>query len=269
MRLALVVTTYNRPDALRAVLDAYREQTDKDFQLIVADDGSEDTTRQLVSEYRQHFKQGLLHIWQEDRGFRAAAIRNRACAATDADYLVFTDGDCIPATSFIAAHRSLARPDCFVAGNRVLLSQSFTHKVLTKRLPLHHWTSMQWLGARLRGDMNRILPLFELGADWGFRDRQPQRWEGVKTCNLAVWRKALLAVNGFDESYEGWGMEDSDLVIRLLRNGQTHRNGRFSTKLFHLWHPENDRSKLLENQRKLKQLLERNEVKASFGLDRY
>jgi len=269
MRLALIITTYNRCDALRAVLDAFCAQTDPDFELIVADDGSGDATRQLVLSYRDQFKQGLKHIWHEDRGFRAAAIRNRACLASDADYIIFTDGDCIPAVNFVAAHRALARPNCFVAGNRVLLSRSLSDRALAERLPLNQWTTLQWLGARLKGDINRLLPLFELGTDWAFRDREPHRWEGVKTCNLAVWRKDLMAVNGFDESYEGWGMEDSDFVIRLLRNGQKHRSARFITRLFHLWHQENDRSALASNEARLRRLLEHTAVRAERGIDQY
>ena len=143
MTPAVIVTTYNRPDALAAVLDGYLEQSAADFELIVADDGSTDDTRTLVAGYAARAPFPLRHVWQEDRGFRAAAARNRALAATTADYIIFTDGDCIPRHDFVARHCALAEPGCFLAGNRVLLSQDFTRRALAEHLPLHDRSLLQ------------------------------------------------------------------------------------------------------------------------------
>jgi len=97
----------------------------------------------------------------------------------------------------------------------------------------------------------------------------PRRWKGVKTCNLSAFRTDLIKVNGLDESYVGWGMEDSDLVVRLIRAGVFNKSARFSSPVFHLWHPENDRSHLAENQRRLQLLIEAKHIRAKVGLDRY
>jgi len=268
MKVAVVVTTYNRPDALALVLDGYLAQSTHDFELIVADDGSTDDTRRLIADYATASPFRISHIWHEDRGFRAAAIRNRAVATTDADYIIFTDGDCVPGRDFVARHRALAERGWFVAGNRVLLSRAFTQRALAARLPLHAWTPWQWLAAWLRRDANRLLPLLAL-PDGNFRKRRPLRWEGVKTCNLALWRKDFERVNGFDESYSGWGLEDSDLVVRLLHAGVRHKSARCAAPLFHLWHPENDRGKLAENQRRLERVLASDHVTAQLGLNQY
>ena len=268
MTTAVIVTTYNRPDALAAVLDGYLAQHGADFELLVADDGSTGATRDLVAAYAARATFPLRHVWQEDRGFRAAAARNRALAATAADYIIFTDGDCIPRRDFVARHRALAAPGCFLAGNRVLLSEHFTHKALTERLPLHQWSISRWLTARLTGDINRWLPLLALG-DGAWRTRAPQRWQGVKTCNLSAWRPDLVRVNGLDESYSGWGLEDSDLVIRLLHAGVRHKSARFAAPVLHLWHRENDRGRLPENQRRLDELLASDRTVAALGLDQY
>lgn len=266
MKLGVIVTTYNRPDALALVLDGYRAQSTQDFALLVADDGSTDDTRRLVAEFAARAPFPVTHVWHEDRGFRAAAIRNRAVAATDADYVVFTDGDCIPSRAFIARHERLAERGWFLAGNRVLLSRAFTVRLLAKRLPLHAWTHLQWIGAWVRCDVNRLLPLVVL-PDGGFRKWRPARWEGVKTCNLSVWRDDLERVNGLDESYSGWGLEDSDLVIRLLHAGVKHKSARFGAPLFHLWHAENDRSALAQNGGRLKEVLASDRITALRGLD--
>ena len=122
--------------------------------------------------------------------------------------------------------------------------------------------------AWLRGDVNRWLPLVRL-PDGGFRKRSPARWEGVKTCNLSAWREDLLRVNGLDESYTGWGLEDSDVVIRLLRAGVRHKSARFAAPLFHLWHREHDRSGLPENQRRLDEILASDRVAAAHGVRQY
>lgn len=269
MRIALVVTTYNRPDALAAVLEGCLAQTDADFEVIVADDGSMQETAALVAGYAARAPFAIRHMWQEDLGFRAAAVRNRALAATDADYIVFIDGDCVPPSDFIATHRRLAERGWFLSGNRLMLTQTFSAQVLREKLPIHLWKTRDWLEARRRGQIERLLPLLRLPIPGWLRKQLPQRWQGAKTCNLSAWRNDLLRVNGLDESYTGWGLEDSDLVIRLLRAGIFNKSARFSVPVFHLWHRENDRSQLAENQRRLQEALQATHIRALKGVDQY
>lgn len=268
MKTAVIVTTFNRPDALAAVLEGYSDQSDRDFELVVADDGSTHETAEVVNEFAQRQVISLTHVWQEDRGFRAAAIRNRAIAATSADYVIFTDGDCVAPRDFVESHKRLAEPGFFLGANRVLLGRAFTEKVLRERIPIHTWGWTEWAHAWLRRDVNRLLPLLEL-PDGAFRRWRPDRWEGIKTCNLSAWRRDLIRVNGLDESYQGWGLEDSDLVIRLLRAGVRHKSARFAAPVFHLWHQEQDRQRLPENQTRLDDLLRSANVRAGVGLDQY
>lgn len=266
MKTAVIVTTYNRPDALTAVLEGYCGQSDHDFELVVADDGSKEVTAEVVRQFARRAPFPLTHVWQEDRGFRAAAIRNRAVASTDADYVVFTDGDCVPSRDFVRIHKQLAEPGYFLGSSRVLLSAELTSRVLGRRLPIHVWSGMDWLQSWFRREINRLLPLIVL-PDAPFRKWTPDRWQGIKTCNLSVWRIDLVLVNGLDESYEGWGLEDSDLVIRLLHAGIKHKNARFGATVFHLWHPEQDRMRLPDNQKRLDDLLRSRRVRAAVGLD--
>jgi glycosyltransferase involved in cell wall biosynthesis len=268
VKTAVIVTTYNRPDALKAVLEGYRAQTGADFELLIADDGSTNETRDLVTRFASDAPFPVRHVWQEDEGFRAGAARNRALARTSADYVIFSDGDCVPPPFFVSRHAALAERGCFLAGNRMLLSDAFTREVLARHLSIHEWSAWRWLGARLTGGVNRALPLGEL-PDGAFRKRNPTRWEGVKTCNFSAWRDDLVRVNGFDERYSGWGLEDSDLVIRLLHAGVRHKSARFAAPVFHLWHRENDRTQLAENERRLKELLASKRIAAETGLDQY
>jgi len=263
-----VVTTYNRPDALRAVLEGYLAQSEHEFELIVADDGSTHETRAAAEESAARAPFALRHVWQPDEGFRAAAIRNRALARTAADYVIFSDGDCVPSRTFVAQHRRLAERGCFLAGNRILLSEGFTRRVLQQSLAVHRFTWADWVRARARGDVNRTVPLIRL-PDGAWRKRHGRQWQGVKTCNLSVWRADLLKVNGLDEAYSGWGLEDSDLALRLLHAGVRNKSARFAAPVFHLWHRENDRSRLPENRRRLTDLMHSTRTRAERGLDQY
>jgi glycosyltransferase involved in cell wall biosynthesis len=268
-RIALIITTYNRPDALAAVLEGCLVQSDTNFEVIVADDGSTQDTADLIATYQARAPFSIKHVWQEDAGFRAAAIRNRALAATQAEYIIFADGDCVMPSDFVASHRRLAERGWFLSGNRLMLTQAFTEQVLRDKLPIHLWRTRDWLKARRRGQIERVLPLVRLrGLDW-LRKLLPRRWEGAKTCNLSAWREDLLRVNGLDESYTGWGLEDSDLVIRLLRAGIYNKSARFSVPVFHLWHRENDRSNLAENRRRLQEVLQATHIRALQGVDQY
>ncbi len=269
MRIAVIITTYNRPDALAAVLEGYLVQNNTDFEVVIADDGSTEDTRRVVEAYAARAAFDIHHVWQEDRGFRAAAARNRALAVTRADYIIFTDGDCVPRADFVTQHRRLAQGGRFLAGNRVLLNEAFTREALAKKLPIHNWTLKQWRAAAARGEINRWLPLVEVPGMGALRNLQPRRWRGAKTCNLSAWREDLLRVNGLDEAYSGWGLEDSDLVVRLLHAGVQHKSARYAAPVLHLWHRENDRGNLPENQRRLRELLLSARITARLGVGQY
>lgn len=267
--LAVVITTYNRPDALSAVLSAYGAQRDKHFEMIVADDGSTSETARIISDIQEKAEFKITHVWQEDRGFRAAAIRNRALAGTSADYIIFSDGDCIPLPDFVSQHRRLAEAGWFVAGNRILMSEALSRDVLVNRLPVWTWNARQWFSAAMKKQVNRFLPLLPLPVAAPMRKMPAKRWEGVMTCNLSAWRSDLMKINGFDEDYSGWGLEDSDLVIRLLHAGVRHKSARFAAPVLHLWHRENDRGGLAENRRRLEELLNSRRILVDRGAAQY
>jgi hypothetical protein len=165
----------------------------------------------------------------------------------------------------VKEHRELGELGWFVVGNRVLMSQQLTERVLTQNLEPECWTFADACRARIFGDINRIAPLLQahLGP---VRKIRPQYWWGARSCNLAVWRTDLDRVDGFDASYVGWGLEDSDLLIRLLRAGVNRKDGRFSTGVFHLWHPLADPSLLSANQALLDSVQHTDRTRSVAGL---
>ncbi|MEH6436529.1 glycosyltransferase family 2 protein [Massilia sp. DD77] len=246
--ISVVITTYNRPDALAAVVEACFLQDDKNFEIIIADDGSGANTRECIDRLRERSPVPLKHVWQPDDGFRAAMARNRGTLAATGDYIIFLDGDCIPQRDFIARHRALARPGFLVSGSRILLSPALTEKTLAEHLDLPAMGFADKLRYRLRGDVNKLLQLLLRWPDLG-RVHRKFSWRRIKSCNLAVWRADLLRVNGFDESFVGWGHEDSDLVVRLLHAGVRRKDGAFATEVLHLWHREARRDEESSNRK--------------------
>ncbi len=267
--ISVVLTTYNWPEALAASLRALLAQEDAHFEIIVADDGSDAATGALVAEFAARSRFAIRHVWQADQGFRAATIRNKAVALSRGDYLLFADGDCVALPSFIGRHRRLAEAGYFVPGNRVLLSESFTARKLKQDAPLHAMPFDYWLRQRLLGNINRLTPLLNL-PDGSWRYVWARRWRKAMTCNLGVWKQDFLRVNGFDEAYQGWGFEDSDLVIRLLHAGVLRKEGRFAAPVLHLWHPLHARAAETENyQRLMRRLADADCIRSQLGVEQY
>lgn len=254
--ISVIVTTYNWPEALKLCLDSLFAQTDRNFEIIVADDGSRSDNLEKAQSYGIDAPVSVDYVHHEDKGFRAGTIRNKAVAKSRGDYLIFVDGDCLMLPDFISRHRQLAETGYFVPGNRILLSQTFTSDVLDKQLPLYSLCWPYFWGLRLQGKINRISALLQLPLG-GLRYLQPRKWQKAMTCNLAVWKNDFIAVNGFDELFEGWGYEDSDLVIRLIHAGIRRKEGRFAVPVLHLWHRHHDKSRQDINYQRLMERLAR------------
>jgi len=266
--ISVIVSTYNWPRALAVVLDSLAGQSDRGFEVVVADDGSTPETGELVAARAGDFPVPLRHVWQEDQGYRLSASRNRAVVASQGDYLLFLDGDCPVRANFVATHRRLAARGWFVAGNRILLGGTLTATVLAGGRAVHDFTWLEFLLARRCGEVNRLLPLLQL-PDGFFRKLFPKSWHKAIGCNLAVWRKDYFQVNGFDENFVGWGHEDAEFVGRLINSGIYRKDGRFAAPVLHLWHRLNDRADKAGNLRRLHEHLDKRLTRAEAGVDRY
>lgn len=191
--------------------------------------------------------------------------RNLGAGQARGDYLVFMDGDCVPALRFVQMHQRLAEPGRFVNGSRVLLSQPLTRRVLARETELARLGAADWLGLRARGDINKLSHLLRWPGAPG-RVETRFRWRGIRSCNFGVWKSDYAAVNGFDESFSGWGHEDADLVLRLHNLGRQRKNGWLATEVFHLWHPENSRADEETNRNRVAARTESGIIRAEAGL---
>ena len=234
--ISVIVSTYNRPDALKAVLTSLLSQEDDNYEIVIADDGSSVATKSLIEDFSRRFPNFLRHVWQPNRGFRAAKIRNKAIQRAQGDYLLILDGDCIPTQDWISENRKLAEQGWVVQGQRILLSELFTKELLQSRdLTSFRPTLREAQCLCKEKKINRWSPLLRIPLG-SVRKIAYKKWKRIRSCNLGVWRKDILRIHGFDESFIGWGHEDADLAVRLINAGTRIKLGTFSSTVFHLWH---------------------------------
>uniref|UniRef100_UPI0040579B0B glycosyltransferase family 2 protein n=1 Tax=Candidatus Electrothrix sp. TaxID=2170559 RepID=UPI0040579B0B len=260
MKVSLIITTYNWKDALELSLLSGLQQTTKPMEIIVADDGSRPDTRKMIARVAAQSSLPVIHSWQEDKGFQLSASRNKAIAKTNGEYIVLIDGDIVMEKHFIADHLSFAQPGYFVQGTRVLLKEELSQEVLMrKKMP-------ETLCKQSVENRKNCLRSVLLSRLFSFKNHG---MNGVRTCNFAFWRKDALAVNGFNEEFIGWGREDSEFTARLLNYGLIRKNVKFKALAYHLYHPRNDRSHLLENDRLLSETIEQKKIWCDKGVNAY
>lgn len=228
--LSVILTTYNKPQDLVRSLEGFRAQTFRDFELLVCDDGSGPATREVVEGFAASVPFEVIHCWQEDTGFRAAASRNNGVRAARGDTLVFTDGDCVPFPDYLAQYAQARRPGRFLAGERYLLSPEEADAVTLEAI-----TSGAAFRAPPTREVRRVRRIRRNDGIYGVLRIKPER-PRLMTCNCSVPRQRVLDINGLDERYEGWGMEDEDLRRRLVAQGARPGSVIGTANCLHLWH---------------------------------
>jgi glycosyltransferase involved in cell wall biosynthesis len=267
MRVSVIVTTYNQPEQLEKVMWGYAGQTQSDFELIVADDGSGPATTDVIDRVASETGLDVLHVWHEDRGFRKTEILNRAILAAGSDYLIFSDGDCIPRDDFVAVHAHLATPGCFLSGGYIKLPSEASRAISiddirsgrameASRLRALGWHPGKRALRLLRG---RLAPAL---LDTFTPTRRT--WNGH---NSSTWRAAIMLVNGFDLDMAYGGL-DRALGERLVNAGIHGKQVRHRTPCLHLHHerPYADPQKWKRNHEIRKRIRRDKEIRAHTGI---
>ena len=279
LKISLIISTYNYPDALDCLLTQLQKEVillKNACEIIIADDGSSNETRAIIDKHKA-IMPGIKHLWHEDNGFRKALILNKVAAEASGDYIIFIDGDCIPCPDFLLQHSNIAEKGYFVAGHRVLLSKNYTQLFLKKPdYDLFKQSFLKWLLLFFNKKTNKIIPYFrntfflQFLKKIQFSKWKTTDWKFPKGCNFAVFKSDFNAVNGFDESFQGWGHEDSDLFIRLLHNGLKIKDGKFLVPVLHLWHASAPRNHASDNYQRLIALeKDKGVIRAKKGVDQY
>lgn len=259
-RCCLVVTTYERPDALERVLESVAAQSRPPDELIVADDGSGAATARVVERYARAAACPVAHEWQPHQGFRAGRIRNAAIARTRCDYVVLLDGDMVVHPAFLAEHLALARPGRWSQGVRILLDAGSTRRLLRPGSTLPRPLS-PGLGFARRAYALHAPRLARL------LGRPANALVAVKACNQGFWRRDLLQVNGFDEAITGWGAEDKELCARLDNAGIGRQTLLFAAIAWHLAHRPAARDDASANLGRWRHTVDSRRVRCAAGID--
>lgn len=236
-KTSLVISTYNWPEALELCLKSSLRQTVAPAEILVADDGSDERTAQLIARYRAQTSIPIVHVWQEDTGFRVGSIRNKAIARATGAYIIQVDGDVILHPDFVRDHVSIARPGRFVSGSRVLLGPRYSAGLLANRsIDINAWK---------KDVSNRLNAIRIPWASPVFGRYKPEVTRG---CNMAFWRDDAICVNGYNELIQGWGSEDYEFGSRLWHIGVQHFSLKLSGIVYHIYHNVRARDQAVANQ---------------------
>ena len=260
LKTSIVVTTYNRPDALELVIKSILSQKSKPFEVIIADDGSDKSTLELVNRYKNCASTKIIHSWHEDKGFRAARSRNKAISEASGDYIILIDGDMILDSSFVEDHIRNAKPGQFIQGSRVFLTEKITQDLLRgEKFKLNFFSS------EISNRKNQIRSRL-LSKSFSF---QKNNLNGIKTCNMSFFKVDCLNINGFNNEIEGWGREDSEFAARLLNNGISRFNLKFAAIQYHLFHRIESKKSLKNNDLILQNAIRNRILRCESGINEY
>lgn len=232
MKVSLIITTYSNPVALEKATESVLSQTRQPDEVIVADDGSGEETARVVKAFMGKAAFPVLHVWQENKGFRAAKIRNEAIRHSSGDYIVLLDGDCVMNRHFLTDHVALSEEGFFIQGKRVHVNESAVAEFGCGQAD----SAPALVGLALSGKISNVHHLFRIPY---FPPVKNRKLKGIKSCNMSFFREDVFAVNGFNEDFVGWGNEDSELALRFFRYGLMKKVHQFMAICFHLWHPTN------------------------------
>lgn len=239
IQVALLISTYNWPQALELVLISVLKQTHIPNEIVIADDGSTTETKALIDKYREKFDIPLKHVWHEDIGFRKTVILNKALIECQADYIIQIDGDIVLHTKFIEDHLRAAQQGYFVQASRAMIDPYQSAKMIKDKN-----VDISFMSPGVFNRFNALrIPL--LACLFAFERRKYR----VKGCNLAFWKKDFEAVNGYFNGFEGWGAEDYEFGARLLHAGVKKKRIKLMAIGFHIYHEVNSRANTAVNDR--------------------
>lgn len=264
MKVALLISTYNRPDALDLCLKSILNQVEMPHEILIADDGSDDRTRILIETYKKDSNLPIIHVWHEDNGFELAKIRNKAIAVSKSDYIIQIDGDLILHPYFIRDHIDFAKPNSFVRASRIYLDQKLTHQKLTDKD-----VSVNLFDKGVSNTASALrMPIMRTFFEYKYKIKGNELWE-IHGCNMAYWRADAISINGYNEDFKGWGPEDKEFVARLLNVGLKKRFLKFGGIVFHLDHPINQKQNLQNNEYLLEKTKNSKSIYCTNGIDKY
>ena len=234
-KASVIISTYNQPQWLALVLHSYNIQTESNFELIIADDGSDDRTKAVIDAFKTYSKLNVLHVWQKDEGFQKTKILNKAIVASNSEYLIFTDGDCIAREDFVETHLKLKRPHCALSGGYFKLSETVSQSITKDIIDAQKCFDKQWLLVKGQPKTFKLNKLTKSKIKANLLNTLTPTKATFDGMNVSCFKSDILAVNGFDERMQ-YGGEDREVGERMMNNGIKFLQVRYSTICVHLHH---------------------------------
>ncbi len=260
MNCSLIICTYNWPQALELVLTSITFQSIPPNEIIVADDGSDKSTTNVIKEFKKTSTVPIIHSWQKDDGCRIPHSRNRAIAKSRFEYIIMIDGDTVLHRDFVKDHKQFARKKVYIQGSRVLLQHGLTANILNT----NKFKKPLFLSDDSKNKINMLRIPFISKLMSYFKSQNINR---IRGCNYSIYKEDILEVNGFNEEITIWGREDSEFVQRLFNNGVKKQHLKFSAIQYHLYHDE--RSHNVINDNILKETTLKNSIWCQSGINGY
>lgn len=257
---ALLISTYNWTEALTVVLTSVLKQTILVDEILIADDGSLFETKLIIEEFKKLSSVPIIHFWQEDKGFRKSKILNKAIIGSNVDYIIQVDGDCILHPKFVEDHVASLEKGIYLYGSRVNILPNFVSKVLKQKITYFTIFSKE-IKNKTRTIHFRFLANFSK-SHYSISSK-------FRGCNVSFWKSDFIAVNGYNEDYEGWGREDSDLVIRMGNNGIKAKRLKYTGIVYHIYHKINSKHNFELNDKMQNQTIENKVTFIKNGVDKY
>ena len=241
-QISIIISTYNAVEWLKKTLWGYSIQDHKNFEVVIADDGSGPETRELLEDFQKELPVPIIHVWHEDRGFQKSAILNKAIEACNTDYIIMSDGDCIPRKDFVAVHDHYRENGYFLSGGYYKLPMDISEKITKNDILEQKCFDLKWLqqlGLKSSFKNQKFTAKGLKAKMLNYLTPTNASWNGH---NSSGWKKDILAVNGFDERMQ-YGGQDRELGERLFNAGIKSKQIRYSAVCLHLDHPRGYKTK--------------------------
>ena len=260
MDCSLIICTYNWSEALKLVLSSALFQSVEPNEIIIADDGSSESTSLVIRDLAKSTSIPIIHSWQEDDGCRIPHSRNRAIAKSNFEYIIMIDGDTVLHYDFIKDHKRFASKKIYIQGSRVLLQSKLTRHILDKG----QFSKPLFFSGNSKNKINMLRIPFITKLMSYLKNKNINR---IRGCNYSLFKEDILGVNGFNEKITTWGREDSEFVQRLFNNGVKKQHLKFSGIQYHLFHDERSHNSINDNI--LKDTILKNSTWCQFGINGY
>ena len=260
MKCSLIITTYNWHEALELVILSALGQTRMPDEIIIADDGSKQDTKEVIEKYCYNSTVPIIHSWQEDHGFRLAHSRNLAISKSTCEYIIVVDGDMVLDSRFVADHIKCSEKGTYIQGSRVLLMEEPTKRILNTK----NFKNISFFMKNVKNRINMIYVPWVSKIYCMFKNSELNR---IRGCNFSLYKEDILAINGFNEDFVTWGKEDSEFVQRLYNNGVKRKNLKFSAMQYHLYHREGNANE--DNIALLQETIDKKLKWCSNGIEKY